>query len=80
MGDGEYKVWGETITVRDGRTSNERGSIAGSVITMLDAVRDVSSFGLVETDVARMAAHNPARFSVLITFAARSRKGSVQTL
>src|ERR1051326_3484257 len=61
LGDGEYKVWGETITVRDGRTSNERGSIAGSVISMRDAVRTVSSLGLAETDIARVASLNPAR-------------------
>jgi N-acetylglucosamine-6-phosphate deacetylase len=61
LGDGEYKVWGETISVRDGRTSNERGQIAGSVITMLDAVRNVRALGLSETDIARIASHNPAR-------------------
>jgi N-acetylglucosamine-6-phosphate deacetylase len=61
LGDGEYKVWGETITVRDGRTSNERGSIAGSVISMRDAVRTVSSLGLAEADTARVASLNPAR-------------------
>ena len=38
-GDGEYSIWGETIAVKDRRTSNVRGSIAGSVITMLDAAR-----------------------------------------
>jgi N-acetylglucosamine-6-phosphate deacetylase len=61
LGDGEYRVWGETIKVTEGRTSNERGSIAGSVITMLDAVRTVSSLGLSETEVARVASLNPAR-------------------
>jgi len=61
LGDGEYKVWGETIRVSEGRTSNERGSIAGSVITMLDAVRTAASLGLSETDLARVASLNPAR-------------------
>jgi len=61
LGDGEYRVWGETIRVAGGRTSNERGSIAGSVITMLDAVRTVSGLGLEETDIARVASLNPAR-------------------
>src|ERR1043165_1964355 len=61
LGDGEYRVWGETIKVTGGRTSNERGSIAGSVITMLDAVRIVASLGLAETDIARVASLNPAR-------------------
>lgn len=60
-GDGEYRVWGETIKVSAGRTSNERGSIAGSVISMLDAVRMVKALGLDETDSARVASLNPAR-------------------
>ncbi|MDT5121765.1 MAG: N-acetylglucosamine-6-phosphate deacetylase [Acidobacteriota bacterium] len=61
LGDGEYKIWGETISVINGRTSNERGSIAGSVITMRDAVRLMLSLGVAAEDVARMAASNPAR-------------------
>ncbi|HEY3025202.1 MAG TPA: N-acetylglucosamine-6-phosphate deacetylase [Pyrinomonadaceae bacterium] len=61
MGDGDYSIWGETITVKDGRTKNARGSIAGSVITMLDAARLMLSLGVSEVDMARMAATNPAR-------------------
>lgn len=61
LGDGDYRVWGETINVTGGRTSNERGSIAGSVITMLDAARLVSRLGFAETELARMASLNPAR-------------------
>jgi N-acetylglucosamine-6-phosphate deacetylase len=60
-GDGEYEIWGETITVKSGRTSNASGSIAGSVITMLDAVRTMRSLGASEVEVAQMAALNPAR-------------------
>jgi N-acetylglucosamine-6-phosphate deacetylase len=61
LGDGEYNIWGETITVAEGRTRNARGSIAGSVITMLDAVRLMLSLGTAAGDVARMASGNPAR-------------------
>ena len=61
MGDGDYNVWDERITVRNGRTCNARGSIAGSVIAMLDAARLMLSLGVSEVDVARMAALNPAR-------------------
>jgi N-acetylglucosamine-6-phosphate deacetylase len=61
QGDGDYEIWGEKITVKDGRTSNTRGSIAGSVITMLDAVRTMLSLGFSESAVARMASLNPAR-------------------
>ncbi len=61
LGDGVYEIWGEKISVNQGRTKNARGSIAGSVITMLDAVRLMLSLGVAESDVARMASLNPAR-------------------
>ncbi|MEK6334954.1 MAG: N-acetylglucosamine-6-phosphate deacetylase [Acidobacteriota bacterium] len=61
LGDGEYQIWGERIRVEHGRTQNDRGSIAGSVITMLDAVRMMRSLNFSEVEVARMASHNPAR-------------------
>ena len=61
QGDGAYQIWGETITVRDGKTSNAHGSIAGSVITMHSAMRLMRSLGATEVGVARMAATNPAR-------------------
>ena len=61
LGDGVYQIWNESITVKDGRTSNERGSIAGSVISMLDAVRLMRSLGVPEVDLARISATNPAR-------------------
>lgn len=60
-GDGDYNIWGETITVRNGRTANASGSIAGSVIGLLDAVRLLHSLGVSYVDLARMAALNPAR-------------------
>jgi N-acetylglucosamine-6-phosphate deacetylase len=60
-GDGDYNIWGETISVKHGRTANASGSIAGSVITMLDAVRLMLSLGVSHVDVAQMAATNPAR-------------------
>ena len=61
LGDGEYQIWGEKIVVKEGRTQNTRGHIAGSVITMLDAVRMMLSLGVAEFEVGRMAALNPAR-------------------
>ena len=61
LGDGEYQLWGEKISVVDGRTKNERGSIAGSVITMHDAAKRMLSLGFSEVEVAKMASSNPAR-------------------
>lgn len=61
LGDGVFNIWGEKITVRGGITQNERGSIAGSVITMLEAVNRMRSLGFSDEEVGRMAAENPAR-------------------
>lgn len=61
LGDGAFKLWGETITVNKKRTQNERGNIAGSVITMRDAVRLMLSLGVSPVEVARMSSLNPAR-------------------
>jgi len=60
-GDGDYQIWGETINVKNGRTANVAGSIAGSVITMLDAVKLMHSLGVSWVDLAQMASSNPAR-------------------
>ena len=60
-GEGEFEIWGEKVTVENGRTRNERGSIAGSVITMLDAVNGMLSIGFTSADVAKMASLNPAK-------------------
>lgn len=61
QGDGEYEIWGEKILVVEGRTQNERGRIAGSVITSLEAAKNMMSLGFSPEDVARMASLNPAR-------------------
>jgi len=61
QGDGHFRIWGETIKVVGGRTENERGSIAGSVSTMRDGVRQMLALGVAPSDVARMASANPAR-------------------
>lgn len=61
LGDGSFELWGETVSVVNGRTQNERGSIAGSVITMLDAVRQMSRLGYSGHDLSIMSSLNPAR-------------------
>lgn len=61
IGEGEFEIWGEKVTVENGRTRNERGSIAGSVITMLDAVNGMLSIGFTSADVSKMASLNPAK-------------------
>lgn len=61
LGDGDFQIWGEKIAVVGGKTQNERGSIAGSVITMLDAVKMMLKLGFTEAEVSKMASLNPAR-------------------
>jgi N-acetylglucosamine-6-phosphate deacetylase len=61
LGDGEFELWNEKISVVNGKTQNERGSIAGSVITMLDAVKKMLELGFTENEVSKMTSANPAK-------------------
>jgi N-acetylglucosamine-6-phosphate deacetylase len=61
LGDGEYRVWGETIWVRGGRTQNASGTIAGSVMTLWDAARNLWQHGVSLVEVVKMASLIPAR-------------------
>ena len=60
IGDGEFEIWGEKISVKNGHTQNQSGTIAGSVISLLDAVKRMSSLGFSDVEVSRMASSNPA--------------------
>ncbi len=61
LGDGNFEIWGENVSVVNGKTRNERGSIAGSVITILAAVKRMLSLGFSPAEVSKMASANPAR-------------------
>lgn len=61
LGDGEFDIWGEKVSVADRRTRNERGSIAGSVITMHDAFLKMRSLGFSDVELAQMTSANPAK-------------------
>ena len=67
LGDGEFSVWGEGITVRDGRTSLARqpgeSTIAGSVITMRQALKNIVDLGVPVHEAVRMASLVPARIA-----------------
>jgi N-acetylglucosamine-6-phosphate deacetylase len=73
LGDGVYEIWNEKISVAGGKTRNERGSIAGSVITLLDAVNQMLSLGVAATEVSRMASLNPAKL-----LGAEKTRGSIE--
>jgi N-acetylglucosamine-6-phosphate deacetylase len=74
LGDGEFELWGEKVTVENKRTRNERGSIAGSVISMFDAVNGVRSIGFTPAEVAKMASVNPAKLLGI-----DASRGSIET-
>lgn len=61
LGDGDFDLWGEKISVVNGKTQNERGSIAGSVMTMRDAVKQMRTLGFSDADISKMASANPAK-------------------
>jgi N-acetylglucosamine-6-phosphate deacetylase len=61
LSDGRYEIWGETIRVVNGRTENAAGNLAGSVITLLDAVRHLVQWGIPLPEAIRMATLVPAR-------------------
>jgi N-acetylglucosamine-6-phosphate deacetylase len=65
LGNGEFSLWGEKITVRNGRTSLTReagnDTIAGSVITMREALKNIIGLGVPIHEAIRMATLVPAR-------------------
>jgi N-acetylglucosamine-6-phosphate deacetylase len=58
-----YVLNGETITVRDGICQTATGTLAGSALSMIDAVRNATRMlGVPLDEAARMAATYPADF------------------
>ena len=74
LGDGIYEIWNDKIAVENGKTKNERGGIAGSVITMLDAVKMYRSLDFSETEVSQMASTNQAKLLGI-----KKSHGSIET-
>jgi N-acetylglucosamine-6-phosphate deacetylase len=69
LGDGEFEVWGEKILVRDGRTALGRNlpgqTLAGSLITLRRAVKNMVSLGMPLHRSLHMASLVPARVAGL---------------
>lgn len=69
FGDGEFEVWGEKILVRAGRTALGRKlpdqTLAGSVITLRQAVKNMASLGIPLHKALGMASLVPARVAGL---------------
>lgn len=60
MPDGDYELGGQPIVVKAGKATLLDGTLAGSSISMLDALRNVVQFGLPLTDAVYAASTAPA--------------------
>lgn len=59
QGDGEYNVWGFKVTVKDGTAKTPEGTMAGSVLTLNEAVKNaVVELGLPPEKAFAMASLN----------------------
>ncbi len=65
LGEGEFTVWGDRIEVRGGITAlmdgAAKGTIAGSIITMRDALKNIASLNIAVHEAIGMASLVPAR-------------------
>ena len=56
-----FELYGQTITLKDGRLTNSGGTLAGAHLTMAEAVQiAVRDIGIVPADALRMATRTPA--------------------
>ncbi len=62
MKDGKYKLGQMTVSVKDGLVTNEKGTIAGSSITMMQGVYNMIEKGFDQERVLRSATSNPALY------------------
>jgi N-acetylglucosamine-6-phosphate deacetylase len=61
LGDGSYAFGGFSVQVTDGVVRREDGVLAGSSLTMIDAVRNLHALGIPLEDALRAASEVPAR-------------------
>ncbi|MCZ8524093.1 MULTISPECIES: N-acetylglucosamine-6-phosphate deacetylase [Paenibacillus] len=63
LGDGDYMLGGQDVVVKDGIARLKvGGNLAGSTLTMIDALRFmVERIGLTVEEASRLASRNPAR-------------------
>lgn len=61
MPDGEYSLGGQPVTVKDGQARLHDGTLAGSVLTMKQALWNlIHRFGIAPIDAVRMCTETPA--------------------
>ena len=61
MGDGEFVLGGRRIEAEDGVVRGPEGQLAGSALTMIEAVRNLHALGVPLEAALRAAAEVPAR-------------------
>ena len=62
IGDGKYTLGEEEITVKGGIARSSNGSLAGSTLKMIDAVKNLNdNFNMELFDIVNMASINPAK-------------------
>jgi N-acetylglucosamine-6-phosphate deacetylase len=77
FGDGKYPLLGQVVTVKSGVARVASGSLAGSIVTMDAAVRNVMDFcGISFAEAVRMATYSPAEALGLITSKGYLRAGA----
>ncbi|MFC7393400.1 N-acetylglucosamine-6-phosphate deacetylase [Scopulibacillus cellulosilyticus] len=75
MKNGIYDLGGQDVNVKDGKATLANGSLAGSVLEMKQAIKNMLSFtDATLADVMKMGAVNPAKQCGVF-----DRKGSVET-
>lgn len=57
--DGEYAIWGETLTVKDGCVRNRAGALAGSICLLDEGVANLRKLGISEAAATACAADVP---------------------
>ena len=60
MTDGTYRTGGIVLTVEDGAVRDPRGALAGSALTMIDAVRNLHALGVDHAAAVMAATRVPA--------------------
>jgi N-acetylglucosamine-6-phosphate deacetylase len=61
MGDGEFRLASRTVRALDGVVRGPEGQLAGSALTMIEAVRNLHALGVALEDAVEAATRVPAR-------------------
>ena len=73
LGDGDYHLGGQEVTVEKGEARLKDGTLAGSILRMGDAIRNMMDFtGCSLKDIVTMSSENPAK-----QLGVFDRKGSI---